>query len=105
MGSAMIINFIHIRATEHEIRDLFGDIGGYIFTNLDRVILFDHLDKMEHLAVKAKFFPSLSQARKNGWSGFVPNGLTTGRFGKHKREYWVYNPNFWVEENPNMERM
>ena len=49
--------------------------------------------KMEHLAVEAELFPSLGQARKNGWSGDIPHGYTEKkRLGKMKKSIFIHNP-------------
>jgi hypothetical protein len=57
----------------------------------------DHIEiqphwKMEHLAVEMELFPSLSVARKNGWSGDIPQGYTEKkRIGKMKKSIFIHN--------------
>lgn len=45
----------------------------------------------EHIAYNANFFPSLSQARKNGWSGLVPREINSKIFGKKRQAivWWM----------------
>lgn len=45
----------------------------------------------EHIAYNANFFPSLSQARKNGWSGPVPREINSKTFGQKRRAivWWM----------------
>jgi hypothetical protein len=45
----------------------------------------------EDLALAAGFFPSKTQARKNGWQGPVPFGFGQRKFGKGKG-VWFFNP-------------
>jgi len=49
--------------------------------------------KMENIAVEMGLFPSLGQARKNGWSGEIPPGYTEKRrIGKMKLNMFIHNP-------------
>jgi hypothetical protein len=49
--------------------------------------------KMEHIAVEMGLFPSAGQARKNGWSGEIPQGYTERkRIGKMKLSMFIHNP-------------
>lgn len=53
------------------------------------IIIEDHWC-MAHILYKAGIFPSVSQARKNGWNKPIPNGftiLTTGKKAKKKTLY------------------
>jgi hypothetical protein len=58
----------------------------------------DHIEiqphwTMAHIAVEMELFPSLSSARKNGWSGEIPNGYTEKkRIGKMKKSLYIHNP-------------
>lgn len=48
---------------------------------------------MAHIAVEAKLFPSVSVAKKNGWSGPIPHGYTEKkRIGKMKKSIFIHNP-------------
>lgn len=49
--------------------------------------------KMEHIALEMELFPSLGQARKNGWSGEIPQGYIEKRnIGKMKKALFIHNP-------------
>jgi len=50
----------------------------------------DQLDWAD-LALAAKFFPSKTQARKNGWAGQVPFGFGQRKFGSRRQCVWYYN--------------
>lgn len=45
----------------------------------------------EDVAIAVGFFPSKTQARKNGWGGPMPHGFGQRKFGKG-RCVWFYNP-------------
>jgi hypothetical protein len=45
---------------------------------------------LEKLAVEAKIFKSVSEARKNGWAGNIPTGFHL--IGTKRRRIWVWNP-------------
>jgi len=48
---------------------------------------------MAHIAVEMELFPSIGQARKNGWSGEIPQGLTEKRnIGKMKKALFIHKP-------------
>jgi hypothetical protein len=48
---------------------------------------------MAHLAVEMELFPSVGQARKNGWDGPIPQGFTEKkRIGKMKKSLFIHNP-------------
>jgi hypothetical protein len=48
---------------------------------------------MAHIAVYMELFPSLGQARKNGWDGEIPHGYTERkRIGKMKKSLYIHNP-------------
>lgn len=48
---------------------------------------------MAHIAVAMELFPSLGQARKNGWSDPIPEGYTERfKIGKMNKALYIYNP-------------
>jgi hypothetical protein len=62
------------------------------FTQEDSIEMQPHW-KMEHIAAEIGLFPSLGQARKNGWSGDIPFGYTEiRRIGKMKKSLFIHNP-------------
>ena len=66
----------------------------------------DHIEiqphwTMAHLAVEMELFPSIGQARKNGWNGEIPRGLTEKRIiGKMKKCMFIHNPSDEFIDNP-----
>lgn len=48
---------------------------------------------MPHIAVEMGLFPSIGQARKNGWDGDIPHGYTERKgIGKMKKSMYIHNP-------------
>ena len=48
---------------------------------------------MANIAVEMGLFPSVGQARKNGWDKPIPHGLTSlHRLGKMKKSLHIHNP-------------
>lgn len=57
---------------------------------------------MAHIAVEMGLFPSVGQARKNGWDGPIPHGLTEQRrIGKMKKCMHIHNPSDEFINDPN----
>ena len=58
----------------------------------------DHIEiqphwTLAHLAVEMELFPSIGQARKNGWDGQIPKGFTEKKaIGKMKKSMFIHNP-------------
>ncbi len=47
---------------------------------------------MAHLAVEMDLFPSIGQAKKNGWGDPIPHGFTEKRnLGKMKKALFIHN--------------
>lgn len=47
---------------------------------------------MAHIAVEMQLFPSVGQARKNGWDGEIPHGFTQkSKLGKMKKAMFIHN--------------
>lgn len=62
------------------------------FTPEDSVELEPHWT-MAHIAVEMGLFPSVGQARKNGWKDPIPEGYTERlRIGKFKMALHIHNP-------------
>ena len=67
----------------------------------------DHIEIQEnwtlaHLAVEMELFPSVGQARKNGWDGPIPSGYTEKKkIGKMKKSMFIHNPSDEFINDPN----
>jgi len=66
----------------------------------------DHIEiqehwTMAHLAVEMELFPSVGQARKNGWNEPIPSGYTERKgIGKMKKSMFIHNPSDEFINNP-----
>lgn len=78
------MNFIHTSLPEADRELFFGplDIG-------EEFTVFDQDQSMANMAVTMGAFPSVSQARKNGWARPVPPGFSEHKIGK--RRFWILN--------------
>lgn len=78
------LNVVNASATRADCDLLFGD---------DEQVLRLPASQLhwEDVAVAVGFFPSKTQARKNGWVGPLPIGFGQRKFGKG-RCVWFYNP-------------
>jgi hypothetical protein len=85
MVSAMIKNFI---VNHEELTDEMIDWVMSPVPDQDIIIRSSSKD-MEDLAVEAGLFPSRGQARKNGFCGTIPWGLSM--LGTKKNRFWVWN--------------
>jgi hypothetical protein len=75
------MNFIKPNTTESDKELFFGPLENETFT-----IIEDHWN-MAHIIHKSGLFPSVGQARKNGWNKPIPDGftlLTVGKKAKRK---------------------
>lgn len=90
----MIKNFVIFTSPEQqqELQDLIDLVIQP--TELDEIIIL-LATSCEQLAVESGLFPSLSQARKNNFSGPIPFGLS--QLGTKKHRFWVWNPNKFGE--------
>jgi len=78
-------NFIH---KDHECdKDLFF---GPIVSEDEFISLEDNWT-MANIVCEAKIFPSLSQARKNGYDKKIPDGFTDIKIGKLKHRIVILN--------------
>ena len=77
------------------------EIDHWGFTPEDSIEIQPHWT-MAHIAVEMELFPSLSVARKNGWSGDIPHGYTEKRrIGKMKKSMFIHNPSDNFINDPN----
>lgn len=60
-------------------------------TEDDSFIQIDGNMNMAHIMVAAGIFPSMSQARNNGWNKPIPSGFTDFRAGKAKTRITILN--------------
>ena len=56
----------------------------------DTFIIIDDHWTMAHIMHKAGIFPSISQARKNGWDKAIPDGFTIKTIGKKGNRKTVF---------------
>ena len=83
------MNFIKLDTTQED-RDLFfGPIMPW--DRDDTFIIIEDKWTMAHIMHKAGIFPSISQARKNGWKKPIPTGFSHFIIGKKKREVFIFN--------------
>ena len=84
------MNFIsHIYKDDEEIKEIFF---GPLEPDDTFIIIEDHWN-MAHILHKAGIFPSVSQARKNGWDKDITKGfsfLTVGKKAKRKDLFILY---------------
>lgn len=78
-----MMDFIHEKATEKDIDLLFGP-------DPEPFERFSNGFLMEHLVIRLGIFKSLTQARKNGWSGEIPPGFRKWKIGK--KVFFTYIP-------------
>ena len=76
-------NFFKGQETDKEL--FFGPLDG------EELIAIEERDIMANLIVKAGIFPSVTQARKNGWDKPIPLGFTDLRVGKLKTRITIFN--------------
>jgi len=68
------------------------EIDWWDFSPEDSIEIQPHWT-MAHIAVEMELFPSLGQARKNGWNSEIPHGLTSMiKLGKMKKRLNIHNP-------------
>jgi len=79
------MNFIELN-TSNKDKDLFF---GPIEPDDTFIIIQDNWD-MAHVMHKACIFPSISQARKNGWDKPIPEGFNIFIIGKKKRQILTF---------------
>ena len=68
------------------------EIDWWGFEREDSIEIQSHWT-MAHLAVEMDLFPSVGQARKNGWDGTIPEGCTEKtKIGKMNKSMFIHNP-------------
>jgi hypothetical protein len=59
----------------------------------DDYIEIQHHWTMANIAVEMGLFPSVGQAKKNGWDKPIPEGFTEkNKLGKMKKSLFIHNP-------------
>ncbi len=79
------MNFIKLNTKKSDRELFFGPI-----TSEDTFIIIQDNWIMAHVMHKAGIFPSVSQARKNGWNKPIPEGFNHFIIGKLKREVFTF---------------
>jgi len=79
------MNFIKLNTSKSD-RDLFF---GPIEPDDTFIIIEDHWI-MAHLMNQAGIFPSVSQARKNGWNKPIPEGFNIFTVGKKRKQIFTF---------------
>lgn len=60
------------------------------FGDDEHVIMIEDHWTMAHIMKEAGIFPSVSQARKNGWNKPIPNGFNEFIVGKKRKKIWIF---------------
>lgn len=81
------MNFIHAKLPDSDRELFFGPLEPN-----EKFMLFSSEATMANLVVMLGKFPSITQARKNGWDKPIPVGFSAHSVGKTK--FWVLN---WFE--------
>lgn len=89
------MNFISSNSEPADIPNLFGDMNGNVDVG-EEFAGFGLTDTLAHLTVRLGVFPSLGQARKNGWGGEIPYGFNEFHIGK--RTFWVWKRQYSTQE-------
>ena len=66
--------------------------GRELFLDTDELTFFGNGSDMSDLACMAGLFPSRNQARKNGYSGYIPSGWS--EHGSKKNRFYIWNPQY-----------
>jgi hypothetical protein len=86
MSTQFIFNFVRKGVFDLPETDWWG------FDPNDHIEIQPHWT-LAHLAVEMELFPSVGQARKNGWDGPIPEGFTEKtKIGKMKKSMFIHNP-------------
>ena len=78
------MNFIHVDCPESDKDLFFGPLD-----KDEKFVVFDDSWTMANIVTAIGGFPSVSQARKNGWFKPIPPGLSEFKVGKRKG--WILN--------------
>jgi hypothetical protein len=80
-------NFISKNASKEDIKLFLGDLDNENETTFK----IEDKDIMANLLFKAGVFPSVTQARKNGWNKPIPSGFSSFHAGKNKIRITILN--------------
>lgn len=78
------MNYIHHEMPESDKELFFGPLD-----EGERFIEFNSYSTLAELTLHLGKFPSITQARKNGWDKPIPPGFSEHKIGKTK--FWVLN--------------
>lgn len=78
-------HFIHKDLPDSDRELFFGPTTGE-----ESFVEFDDSWSLANVMVEIGLFPSLSQARKNGQAGEIPEGFTEVRRGKNKNRKFIF---------------
>jgi hypothetical protein len=85
-------NFVHERCSWKDVQLFLGsNVEPIEEVKESDIIRFSDSDIMAHIMNKAGIFPSVSQARKNGWNKPIPQGYTEFVVGKNKTFIFILN--------------
>jgi len=81
------VNFVHVNVSTKDKESIMGpfdaDDGPFL--------LFNDSHTMAHLLHMAGCFPSITQAKKNGWDKPIKKGYQQIRFGKSRLMIYILN--------------
>jgi hypothetical protein len=69
----------------------------------ERIVVLPLDTRFAELLSRFDFFPSISDARRNGWNRDVPEGVSDLRIGKRKRRLFIYKQSGPLEVPPDGE--
>jgi hypothetical protein len=72
---------------------VFTDKSLFFFGEEETLISIEDTWLMAHILFSCSIFPSVTQARKNGWDKPIPKGFSQIRAGKNKVLISVFNEN------------
>lgn len=81
----LAFNVVSSNVSKEDKELFFGPLTDEVFITLEPT------DKWCHLLAKINFFPSIGQARKNGWDKDIPFGWTDVVMGKKKVRICILN--------------
>lgn len=81
-----MMNFVHESTSQEDLELFFGPLDNEEFTRFDDDV------RVEHLVIMLGKFKSVTQARKNNWSGDIPKGFKAWKIGK--THFWTFDGRF-----------
>lgn len=89
------MNFYSSKTTKEDAEDIFGPMeetdGPLVQIDMENITL-------GHLMHQAGLFPSIKQAKNNGWNNPIPQGYSEYSVGKKKFGIFIWNPSCSLEE-------